>query len=173
MLCPACGFDNIDGVDDCEQCAQPLVEFDPTGGELEESISRHKVDVLCPKDPLTITPETTVRDAVAEMVGKRIGCLFVVQNDELTGVFTERDVLLKVSSDLEALDCPVTDFMTPSPVTISKEDSIAYALHLMDLGGYRHLGIVAADGRPTGVISIRDILRFLCVRFGEIRTQAS
>ncbi len=173
MLCPACGFDNIDGVDDCEQCAQPLVEFDPTGGELEESISRHTVDVLCPKTPLTISPETTARVAVAEMVDQRIGCMFVVEGGELVGVFTERDVLLKMSSELEELDKPVSDFMTPSPVTISKEDSIAYALHLMDLGGYRHLGIVAADGKPTGVISIRDILRFLCVRFGEIRAQAS
>ena len=60
--------------------------------------------------------------------------------------------------------------MTSAPVTVSQDDSIAYALHAMDLGGYRHLPVVDEDGRPTGIISVRDILRFLCVRYAELRT---
>ena len=40
----------------------------------------------------------------------------------------------------------------------------------MDLGGYRHLPVVDDDARPIGVISVRDILRFLCVRFAKLRT---
>ena len=60
--------------------------------------------------------------------------------------------------------------MTDTPVTISQDDSIAYALHAMDLGGYRHLPVVDENNRPTGIISVRDILRFLCVRFAELRT---
>lgn len=172
MLCPACGFDNIDGVDDCEDCGQPLVEFDPKGGELEESITRHTVEVLCPKEPITVESSTIVREVVVQMVERKIGCLLVEDRDQLVGVFTERDVLNKVSSDLSALERPVSEFMTPSPVTISREDSIAYALQCMDLGGYRHMAIVDDSGKARGIISIRDILRFLCVRFGEIRSQA-
>ncbi len=61
--------------------------------------------------------------------------------------------------------------MTRSPETIRRQDSIAYALHAMDIGGYRHMVVVdSATGMPTGILSVRDILRFLCVRFAEIRS---
>ena len=61
-------------------------------------------------------------------------------------------------------------YMTRSPETIRRQDSIAYALHQMDIGGYRHMVVVDRYGTPTGILSVRDILRFLCVRFAEIRT---
>lgn len=173
MNCPDCGFDNIDGVDLCEACGQPLVDVEPTGSELEESICRHLVSVLPTKTPVVVAPQTPVREAVDKMVGLKLGCLLVVEGDDFPGIFTERDLLIKVSEDLLALmDRPVADFMTPSPATITRNDSIAYALHAMDVGGYRHLPIVDDTGRPIGIISIRDILRFLCVRFAEIRTVA-
>lgn len=171
MICPDCGCDNIDGVDTCETCGQPLVEFDPSGSELEQSITRHSVQVLCPKTPVTVPSSIRVADAVQEMVSRKIGCLLVEEQGKLVGIFSERDVLNKISSDLDALEQTIEAFMTPSPETISKEDSIAYALHAMDLGGYRHLPIVDENNRPTGIISIRDILRFLCVRFAELRSQ--
>jgi len=168
MICPDCGNDNIDGVDSCDACGQPLVEFDPSGDELEQTISRHSISVLCPKAPITVESTSTVAKSIRQMVAEKIGCLLVVTNGELVGVFTERDVLNKVSSDLETLNQPVSDFMTTSPEAIKQEDSIAYALHAMDLGGYRHMPIVDDNGQPTGIISVRDILRFLCVRFAQI-----
>ena len=73
--------------------------------------------------------------------------------------FSERDVLNKVAPNLAALDRPVSDFMTQSPVSLIKQDSIAYALHAMKLGGYRHLPVLNEARRPTGIISVRDILR--------------
>jgi CBS domain-containing protein len=170
MICPDCSYDNIEGVDWCEQCGQPLVEFDPATCELEESISRHTIRVLSPKPAITVPATCTVRDAIATMVQKNIGCLLVETGKSLVGVFTERDVLNRVSSDLKALDAPVSEYMTPKPATIRRQDSIAYALHSMDIGGYRHLAIVDGSGTPTGILSVRDILRFLCVRFAEIRS---
>ena len=64
MICPDCGYDNIEGVDGCEQCGQPLVDFDPTSCELEESISRHSIAVLTPKPVVTIqgAPEDYYED---------------------------------------------------------------------------------------------------------------
>jgi CBS domain-containing protein len=149
------------------------VEFDPSGSDLEQCISSESVLVLGPKRPVCVQTSVTARQAITELVTRKIGCLLVVKDQQLVGVFTERDVLNKVSSNLEALDRPVTDFMTPSPVTIRQEDSIAYALQNMDLGGYRHLVIVDETGKPTGVISVRDILKFLCVRFGELQSHLS
>jgi CBS domain-containing protein len=48
--------------------------------------------------------------------------------------------------------------MTPNPETVSSGDTLAFALHKMDGGGYRHLPVISG-GRPTGVISVRDLLR--------------
>ena len=50
--------------------------------------------------------------------------------------------------------------MTPNPAVVSADDKIAFALHKMDLGGYRHLPVLAGE-RATKFISIRDILRYL------------
>jgi len=171
MICPDCGYDNIEGVDGCEQCGQPLVEFDASTCELEESISRHSIAVLAPKPAICIPASTTVRETVRTMAQKNIGCLVVKEGNSLVGVFTERDVLNRISPDLSALDQPVSDFMTRSPETIRRQDSIAYALHAMDIGGYRHMVVVDRYGAPTGILSVRDILRFLCVRFAEIRSR--
>jgi CBS domain-containing protein len=171
MICPHCDCDNIDGVDVCEDCGMPLVDLDPMGSELEQSISRHSIDVLCPRDPVAVDPSTSAGDAIAKMVEMKIGCLLVEEGDDLVGIFSERDVLNKIAADNRTLDQPVAEFMTPSPETISRQDSIAYALHAMKLGGYRHLPVLDAAGVPTGIISIRDILRFLCVRFAEVRSK--
>lgn len=171
MLCPDCSFDNIEGMDNCEACGQSLVKFDPSGGELEQTISRHTIGVLCPSAPLTIEPQEPVATAIATMSNHHVGCLLVVDNrGDLVGIFTERDVLNRFSSNRRRLADPVGEFMTDAPMTISQDDSIAYALHAMDLGGYRHLPVVDENNRPTGIISVRDILRFLCVRFAELRT---
>lgn len=172
MICPDCGHDNISGVDECDACGQPLVSFDPAGSELEQSITRHAIDVLVPKSPVTVEASTTLREAVTSMVENHIGCLLVIDDGQLAGVVTERDVLMNASTETAEYNRPVSDFMTPSPQTIRSEDSIAYALHAMDLGGYRHMPIVDDSGQPTGIISIRDILRFLCVRFAESRATA-
>jgi len=169
MICPQCGFDNIAGIDDCEACSQPLVAFDPSGGELEQSINRHTVGSLVVKNPVTLAPDQTVREAIDAMTTNHIGAVLVAENDELVGIFTERDVLNKTSSNPDRLDQPIASHMTAAPATINGEDSIAYALHAMDVGGYRHLPVMDPEDHPSGVISVRDILRFLGVRFAALR----
>src|SRR4051812_23891677 len=99
MICPHCDCDNIDGVDVCDDCGMPLTQFDPVGSELEQSITRHGIDVLCPHDPVSVGPSTPVREAIGKMVAEKIGCLLVEDADELVGIFSERDVLNKIASD--------------------------------------------------------------------------
>ena len=115
MICPDCGYDNIEGVDWCEQCGQPLVEFDPATCELEESISRHSIRVLSPKPAISVPPSCTVREAVRMMAQRNIGCLLVQDSSGVAGVFTERDVLNRISPDMTAMDRPVSDYMTLLP----------------------------------------------------------
>lgn len=172
MICPDCGHDNIEGVDTCEACGSSLVVGISTS-ELEDTITRHPVKVLDRKTPITISGSESVQKAIKQMVDEKIGCLLVEDEGALAGIFTERDILNKVSGDLSALAQPVSSFMTASPATITINDSIAYALHSMDVGGYRHVPIIDNEGNPSGIISVRDILRFLSVRFAEIRTPSA
>ena len=98
-----------------------------------------------------------------------IGAVLVECDGEVAGIFTERDVLNDVSQDVSQLSEGLENHMTASPETITKNDSIAYAMHAMDVGGYRHLPIVDSAGMPTGIVSARDIMRFLCVRYANSR----
>ncbi len=168
MICPDCNHDNIDGDDHCDACGQPLANVELPGTELEQTITRETIKILAPHAPFAIEPETTVREAIQSLVEKRIGCLLVESQGELLGIFTERDVVNRISENPHVMDHPVREFMTTTPTTATLDDSIAYALHAMDLGGYRHLPIVGTDGKPQGVISVRDILSFLCDRFAEL-----
>ncbi|MDA1212658.1 MAG: CBS domain-containing protein [Planctomycetota bacterium] len=170
MQCPHCQTENLDGIDECIEWHQPLTEFAPVGSELERSITSHPIEVLAPVKPVTILPSTSVRDAMREMTSRKIGCVVVAENDALKGIFTERDILIKVTTDMSNLDAPVADFMTIDPATVTTRDTIAYTLQCMNLGGYRHMPVVNEDKQPIGVISIRDILRFLCIRFAALRT---
>lgn len=170
MICPYCSHDNIAGEDVCAECGQSLVGVGEMDSVLVKSITTHAIDVLNPRQPAVVEPGASLREAVREMEDKHIGCLVVVQDKEMVGIVTERDVLNKVDDDLANLDQPVSQFMTADPTTIDKRDSIAYALHTMDLGGYRHLPIVDEKRRPSGIISVRDILRYLCIRFADSRS---
>jgi CBS domain-containing protein len=103
------------------------------------------------------------------MADHGIGCVLVLDGESLVGIFSERDVLTRVTSQPTRLKEPVRAVMTPKPFTISANDSIGYALQSMDLGGYRHIPIVDGAGKAVGLISIRDIVRFLGVYYAKSR----
>ena len=88
----------------------------------------------------------------------------IVDGGKLVGIFSERDALMKLNTETPKLrDRPISQFMTPDPVTLEANDKIAFAVHKMNVGGYRHVPILF-DGKLVGVISIRDILRYLTER---------
>jgi len=55
----------------------------------------------------------------------------------------------------------VADYMTPDPETLRPDDRIAWALKLMHIGGYRHVPLTDREGRPVGVVSIKDIIEYI------------
>ena len=173
MLCPDCGHDNIEGDDHCAACGQPLIHFDISASELEQTITRETIKALSPHPQYAIAPDISVGEAIRSLVDKKIGCLLVEEAGELVGIFTERDVLNRISENPSVMEQPVRNFMTRSPTTIHMDDTIAYALHTMDLGGYRHLPVVNGNGKAEAIISIRDIFHYLCDRFAELTPQAS
>jgi CBS domain-containing protein len=169
IICPDCGFENIEGIDACEQCQQPLTNLGwrMRNSSVEASLFRDRIAALEPKRPATVPPSASVGDVLNKMAGDSIGCVVVVHGEEVVGIFSERDALLRLNIEAAQLSQrPISEFMTPQPETLETDDKIAFALHKMDLGGYRHVPILEG-GRLKGVISVRDILRYLTQRIAE------
>ncbi|MDG2382790.1 MAG: CBS domain-containing protein [Pirellulaceae bacterium] len=163
--CPLCGEDNIQGVDVCDQCGQPLSDMhlpDPKNA-VEIGLLNDKAGSLETIPPISVVGETPVRDVLDLLVSEGIGCVFVVDDQEtIIGVFSERDALLRLNTQsADLLDHPISDYMTENPASIRESTRIAFAVHQMDIGGYRHLPILGGVGSAVGVISVRDILSYL------------
>jgi len=164
MICPNCGHDNLPGTEECSNCLQDLTQLDlPMAQDrVERSLMTDPVASLHPHKPVTIRPTSTIREAIPLMLDHDIGSVLVVDRDgRLLGIFSERDLLTKVVGLHEQWEeLPVAQFMTAQPETVTGRDTLAFALHKMDVGGYRHLPIVT-DGRASGVLSVRDMLRYI------------
>ena len=114
------------------------------------------------KQPVCVKPSTTVREAIEAMNQHRVGCVLVEERQMLTGVFSERDVLTKLATCNANLDTTlVADVMTADPECLTLDDGVVYALNKMSVGGFRHVPLIDAEGRPTGVVSMRDIVDFI------------
>jgi len=163
MICPDCGFDNLEGVDTCERCSQSLTAFSKPQGQtaIEKAIFRDRIDVLKPREHPLVSPDMPVGRVLELLVQKKVGCALVVEGETLVGIFSERDALFRLNTEAASLaDRPIRQFMTPSPVTLELKNKIAFALHRMALGGYRHIPIMC-EGKLIGVISVRDILGYI------------
>lgn len=118
---------------------------------------------LPPHMPIEVDIDTSLAKAIRQMNVHGIGCMLITDNDDkLVGIFTERDVTMRVAglvADLAAAH--VADYMTLDPITVTGDLPLAQALHLMSLHGIRHLPLVDEDHRPIGIISFRDVVHYL------------
>jgi CBS domain-containing protein len=126
------------------------------------AISTESVRSLDPAKPISLTPDDSLQTAIAVMQDKRIGAIMVVEDQRPVGIFTERDVLAKVIAKVSDLNvAQLKDYMTSNPICLRSDDSIAYALNQMTVGGFRHVPIIDKQGRVTGIISVRDIAEYV------------
>src|ERR1700742_3410674 len=162
IICPYCEAEILEGADECDKFGAPLSHLSRRipASSVEADLLRDRIERLWPKSPSKVSPDTTVVVVLKKMVDERIGCVMVAKNDKLVGIFSERDALMKLNIDAaKFLSSQISQFMTADPVTLETNDKIAFALHKMNVGGYRHVPILF-HGKLVGVISIRDILRY-------------
>jgi len=171
MICPSCGYANLAGAELCESCQNPLTDADAarqTANVFEESIATDPISILGPVRPIVAGPTTRVREVVRMLAEHNVGCVLVVFCDVPVGIFSERDLLMRIGDRLDELgDPPIRHFMPPAPETLSPDASIAFALNRMALCDFRHIPIEQNE-RPVGVISVRDVLRYVGQQFPEI-----
>ena len=140
-----------------------LNEECPGPEDLESILVQDTLADVLREPALTVDTQASLADALRLMREQRKGYVLVTEDEKLVGIFTERDVLMKVAGNLLTLErTPVSAYMTREPVTLPGDAGVAFALNHMIIEGYRHVPVVADDGRPTGVVSMRDIVEYLC-----------
>ena len=121
-------------------------------------------DVLKEKGPevVSISPDHTIKDAIAELVDRRIGCLLVTDaKGDVAGIITERDMLRVVHSQPAAWDqVKVSEYMTSDVICGVPEDDLDYVMNMMTEKRFRRMPVVV-DGKVAGLISIGDVVKAL------------
>ncbi len=108
---------------------------------------------------------TSVLEASQKMAAARVGAIMILAKGQLSGIFTERDALVRVLAErLDSATTRLADVMTRNPQTISPDRPLGHAMHIMHDNGFRHLPVVQA-GKPIGMISARDALGLEMVAF--------
>ena len=126
------------------------------------------ISKLGSKSPVVVAPETTVAEVVSKLREFSIGCVLVGSVEKIVGIFSERDVLMRLADGYEeASMLPISRFMTSDPEQLDVNAPIAFALDRMSVGGFRHFP-VTRNGRLEGIISVRDILHFLSEWYPEL-----
>lgn len=118
-------------------------------------------------DVIQVRSDDKVLFAVKLLAEKRIGCVPVVDDGQVVGIFSERDLVYWLASDGAAiLDAPVASAMTSPAVTITPDTPVLQGLSMMTRRRMRHLPVVA-DGGLVGLVSIGDLVKFRIDRIQE------
>jgi len=161
MKCPSCKFDNLEGEDFCANCLGSLVGVTVAPRYLKNNVLKDQLKVTELRNPPIVSSATSIQDSLQAMKEKKMGCLLIVDDQELVGIFTERDVVQKLSlpgTDLKGR--MIKEVMTPAPEVLSEEQTISAALNKMSMGRYRHVPIRREDGSYS-YFSVRDALKYL------------
>ena len=124
---------------------------------------------LCDTPAASVSLEATAADAVRLMLDRHVGAVAVVDSEKrVAGIFTERDVLIKLSLSQRNLDTtPVRDVMTTPVELASSETTPGEALTTMVDRHFRHLPVADFNGKLLGMLSIRDLLQWRIDDLGQ------
>ena len=113
------------------------------------------------RDVVTMRSHSTLRDVVDTLAAKHIGALVVVGEDGgMCGILSERDVVRAVAKHgPDALEDPVSTYMTRDVVTATEDDTVLSVVASMSRGRFRHMPVVA-DGKLVGLMSIGDAIKY-------------
>jgi CBS domain-containing protein len=106
----------------------------------------------------SVSPETSVFDAITLMADRNIGALLVTQDAKVVGICTERDYARKIALEgLSSRETPVGDIMTNRVMYVRPNQSVEECMALMTDNRLRHLPVME-NGNVVGLISIGDLV---------------
>src|SRR5262245_37455176 len=136
----------------------------------DSALLREPAIVLRARKPLLFSRHDSVTDAMRQMQDEHRGCVLVTRDGTaatpLMGIFTERDVLFRiVDRGRNPATLPLGDVMTADPERVNVDQPIGAVLHMMSIGGFRHIPVVDEEQRPVFVVSVKDVVQFLVDAF--------
>lgn len=112
-----------------------------------------------PSNVYSVSPTATVFEALEEMMNKNISALLVMEDNQLKGIFTERDYARKIAlKGKSSKDTRVSEIMTSQLITVSPDDTIDFCMNIMTERHIRHLPVVE-NGQICGMVSIGDLVK--------------
>jgi CBS domain-containing protein len=120
-----------------------------------------EIGPLVKQSLVTVGPDHSVAEAAGRMSHSGVGSAVVLTDDGHPGIITERDVLRAVASGADLAAASVADWMTANAITATASWSVVEAARRMSEGGFRHLIVLDDDGKPYGILSIRDLMKVL------------
>lgn len=109
--------------------------------------------------PITVPEYITIDEAARLMWERNVGSVIVVdKTGRMVGIVTERDVVFSVGKALTRREIPVSSIMSKTVIWAGPNEGISTAVEKMRNAGIRHLPVVDKQGKPMGMISMRDAL---------------
>ncbi len=140
--------------------------------DLLAGLKQESVVAMDLSDYCTVDVGASVREALTQMQETHCRNALIVKNGKLVGIFTDRDVVMKVADNPDSLDKPITDLMTPDPITLSRAATAADALAEMVRHHIRNVPIVEEDGSVIGNFTHFSVLAFLAEQFPDITLES-
>jgi CBS domain-containing protein len=139
-----------------------LEEEQPGPADLESALVTVTLRDVIQHTPLVVESNSSLAAVIEAMQREDRGTALVVQGGKLVGIFTERDVLMRVAGHaIDLKHSQVSSFMTRDPVTLPSDSPVAYALNRMVVEGFRHIPLVDDDERPVAEVSMRNLIEYL------------
>jgi len=134
------------------------------------AILKRRVREMLPTLPPTVAlgHEASMREALDLMRDQQLSCVLVLDQGQLVGIFTERDVVTTVAgAPLDMGLVALRNVMRPKPECLGLDDTLMDALHQMSVGEYRHIPVVDEQGQPTALVSMQAIFDTLMAAFPQ------
>ena len=163
MICPSCNYNNIEGMDRCANCMEPLRDLDIPRADAATGIVRSVIEdelrELSPRAAYVVAPDETIAGAVRGMREAGARCALVLDGTRFAGLFTEHGAV-RAMVEGGADTARVSDVMTRDMMPLQETDSVAHALSQMATGDSRFAPIAHADG-SYAVISAAGVLEYI------------
>ena len=137
---------------------------------LDNRFLAKSLGLLNPPLAPTMLHSQSLAEAITLLQEHKNGAVLVVdEHDILQGILTERDVVLKIiNRGVDISTTAVSEYMTREPATASMTTTVAFALNMMSVGGFRNIPIVDEKNRPVGLLSVKNLVDFLARSIGKL-----